>query len=282
MFVIFFNNISVFLSFLALLVNNILVWWSIFLIMTLVFVMLNKKIGSYSSLFNYFVIQESLGLVFLMFSFSYFQLLILLLKIGVSPFHFWIFNVTNSVFGYNLVWFLTFQKLPFLVVLLQFLIGGFMFLLILGLFVCLLQMFLTKGFKNLLILSSTESFNWIVLGFMISFFNVFFIFVYYFMVMVFLIPKFEYMNIFGYLSWETMLVFMNLPFSVNFFVKIFSLSEILKIHGFSVLMLLLLMFFSVLSLSFWLVNLSTKFFVVFKYGKSLFYFFIPLTLVVLI
>lgn len=50
--------------------------------------MLNKKVQSYRSLFNYFVMQESLGLIFLMFSFGYMQLIILMFKIGIAPFHF--------------------------------------------------------------------------------------------------------------------------------------------------------------------------------------------------
>nr|YP_010519820.1 NADH dehydrogenase subunit 2 [Parazoniolaimus collaris]UXP34597.1 NADH dehydrogenase subunit 2 [Parazoniolaimus collaris] len=272
----------VFLSLLSVLVNNILIWWSIFLLMTLVFVALNKKVGSYSSLFNYFVMQESLGLLFLMFSFGYFQLLMVMFKIGMAPFHFWIFSVTNSVYGFNLMWFLTFQKLPFLLIFLQMMVGKLIFLLMLGLFFCLFQMLLMKTYKNLLILSSTESFNWITLGFLMSFLNVLFIFVYYFVLMVLVIPKFEFFNVSNFVGWETMLIFMNLPFSVNFFVKIFSLSEIFKVQSFGFLLLLFLMFFSSLSLGFWMVNLSTKFSEVFKYSKSLFMFFVPLTLMILI
>nr|YP_010519796.1 NADH dehydrogenase subunit 2 [Zoniolaimus dendrolagi]UXP34573.1 NADH dehydrogenase subunit 2 [Zoniolaimus dendrolagi] len=272
----------IFLSLLSVLVNNILVWWSIFLLMTLVFVALNKKVGSYSSLFNYFVMQESLGLMFLMFSFGYFQLLMVMLKIGMAPFHFWIFSVTNSVYGFNLMWFLTFQKLPFLLIFLQMMVSNLIFLLMLGLFFCLFQMLLMKTYKNLLILSSTESFNWITLGFLMSFLNVLFIFVYYFLLMIMVIPKFEFFSVGNFVGWETMLIFMNLPFSVNFFVKIFSLSEIFKVQGFGFLLLLFLMFFSSLSLGFWMVNLSTKFVDVFKYSKSLFMFFVPMTLMILI
>nr|YP_009131594.1 NADH dehydrogenase subunit 2 [Strongylus equinus]AJG02960.1 NADH dehydrogenase subunit 2 [Strongylus equinus] len=272
----------IFLSLMAILVNNVLVWWSIFLLMTLVFVMLNKSINSYSTLFNYFVMQESLGLLFLIFSFGYFQLLILMFKIGMAPFHFWLFSVTNSVYGFNLMWFLTFQKLPFLLIFLQLMVNKLILLLMLGLFMCLFQMLLMKTYKNLLILSSTESFNWITLGFVMSFFNVLMIFMYYMFLMLLIIPKFEMFNVSNFLGWETMLVFMNLPFSVNFFVKIFSLSEILKMHSFSILLLLFMMFFSVLSLSFWMVNLSTKFFMSFKYNKGLFLFFVPLTLMILI
>nr|UDL72555.1 NADH dehydrogenase subunit 2 [Oesophagostomoides stirtoni] len=272
----------IFLSLLGMVVNNILVWWSIFLLMTLVFVMLNKKVDSYNSLFNYFVMQESLGLLFLMFSFGYFQLLIVMFKIGMAPFHFWIFSVTNGVFGFNLMWFLTFQKLPFLLIFLQMMVGNLVYLLMIGLFFCLFQMLLMKTYKNLLILSSTESFNWITLGFLMSFLNILFIFVYYLVLMVMVIPKFEFINVNNFVGWETMLIFMNLPFSVNFFVKIFSLSEVLKIQSFSFLFLLFMMFFSVLSLSFWMVNLSTKYYSLYKYSKELFLFFLPLTFMILI
>nr|YP_010519772.1 NADH dehydrogenase subunit 2 [Macroponema beveridgei]UXP34549.1 NADH dehydrogenase subunit 2 [Macroponema beveridgei] len=272
----------IFLSLLSVLVNNILVWWSVFLLMTLVFVALNKKVDSYSSLFNYFVMQESLGLLFLMFSFSYFQLLIVMFKIGMAPFHFWIFSVTNGVLGFNLMWFLTFQKLPFLLIFLQMMVNKLIFLLMIGLFFCLFQMLLMKTYKNLLILSSTESFNWITLGFLMSFLNILFVFVYYFVLMMMVIPKFEIFSMSSFVNWETMLIFMNLPFSVNFFVKIFSLSEILKVQSLGFLFLLFLMFFSSLSLGFWMVNLSTKFYKVFKYNKSLFMFFVPMTLMILI
>nr|UXK95546.1 NADH dehydrogenase subunit 2 [Macropostrongyloides baylisi] len=272
----------IFLSLLSMLVNNLLVWWSIFLLMTLVFVVLNKSVNSYSSLFNYFVLQESLGLFFLMFSYSYVQILIVMFKIGMAPFHFWIFSVTNSVLGFNLMWFLTFQKLPFLLIFLQMMVGKLIFLLMLGLLLCLFQMLLMKTYKNLLVLSSTESFNWITLGYVMSFINILFIFIYYCVMMIMIIPKFELMNVSNFIGWETMLVFMNLPFSVNFFVKIFSLSEIFKIQSMGFLFLLFLMFFSALSLGFWMVNLSTKFYNVSKYSKSIFLFFIPLTMVILV
>nr|YP_009383834.1 NADH dehydrogenase subunit 2 [Cylicostephanus minutus]ARS44136.1 NADH dehydrogenase subunit 2 [Cylicostephanus minutus] len=280
--VMFLMMFVIFLSLLSLITNNILVWWSVFLLMTLVFVMLNKQTNSFSSLFNYFVMQESLGLLFLMFSFGYLQLLIVMFKIGMAPFHFWIFSVTNGVFGFNLMWFLTFQKLPFLLIFLQMMMAKLIFFLMLGLFFCLFQMLLVKTYKNLLILSSTESFNWITLGFAMSFFNVLFLFVYYFLLMLMIIPKFEMINVSNMVGWETMLVFMNLPFSVNFFVKIFSLSEILKVQGVGILLLLFMMFFSALSLSFWMVNLSTKYYKMIKYNKSIFMFIIPLTLIVLL
>nr|YP_009391009.1 NADH dehydrogenase subunit 2 [Caenorhabditis angaria]ARV88261.1 NADH dehydrogenase subunit 2 [Caenorhabditis angaria] len=255
--VIFLSVFTFLLTFLSLLTNNIIVWWSIFLLMTIVFTLLNKSNKSYTSVFNYFVIQESLGLLFLVFSSGFLQFFIILMKIGVAPLHFWIFNVTNNIFNYSLMWFLTFQKLPFLTILLQLFWLSSTYLLLFGLLVCYLQLFVMKSYKNLLIISSTESFNWIILGVFFSFFNSLYLFLYYFVLMFLLISKFSKGSK-NFVNWETMLVFLNIPFSVSFFVKIFSLSEIFKFESFFVLLLLFLMFLSVLSFSFWLINLSMK------------------------
>lgn len=255
--IIFLILIVLFFTLLRLLRNNLIVWWRIFLIITILFVLLNKGTKRYRSIFNYFVIQERLGLLFLVFYRGIFQFFIILIKIGVAPLHFWIFNVTNNVYNFNLIWFLTFQKLPFLVILLQiFWLSAFIFLIV-GLLICYLQIFLLKSYKNLIIISSTESFNWIIIGLFFSFFNSLYLFFYYFVLIVILISKYSKQSL-NFVNWETILVFLNLPFSISFFVKIFSLSEILKLESIFVLLLLFLIFLSVLSFSFWLINLRTK------------------------
>lgn len=246
-----------FFTLLSLLRNNLIVWWSIFLIITVLFVLLNKSTKRYSRIFNYFVIQERLGLLFLVFYRRFFQFFIILIKIGVAPLHFWIFTVTNNVFNFNLIWFLTFQKLPFLVILLQIFWLNASILLIFGLLICYLQIFLLKSYKNLIIISSTESFNWIIIGLFFSFFNSLYLFFYYFILIVILISKYSKQNL-NFVNWETILVFLNLPFRVSFFVKIFSLREILKFERFFILILLFLIFLSVLSFRFWLINLRIK------------------------
>ena len=249
--------ITIFLTLLGLLVNNLIVWWSIFLIITILFTLLNKRNKRYRRVFNYFIIQESLGLLFLVFSGGILQFFIVLIKIGVAPLHFWIFNVTNNIINYSLMWFLTFQKLPFLVILLQIFWLNSFYLLIFGLLICYLQIFIIKRYKNLIIISSTESFNWIILGLFFSVLNSLYLFIYYFVLIAILISKFTKFRQ-NFVNWETSLVFLNIPFSVSFFVKIFSLSEILKFESFFVLLLLFLMFLSVLAFSFWLINLSIK------------------------
>lgn len=256
--IIFLSLFTLFLTFLSILTNNIIVWWSIFLLITVVFILLNKSRKSYTRIFNYFVIQESLGLLFLLFRRGLLQFFIILLKIGVAPLHFWIFNVTNNIFNYGLMWFLTFQKLPFLTILLQIFWLSSVYILLFGLLVCYIQIFVIKSYKNLLIISSTESFNWIVLGVFFSMFNTLYLFIYYFILIFLLISKFSKTTGYNFINWETTLVFLNIPFRVSFFVKIFSLREIFKFDSFFTLFLLFTIFLSVLAFRFWLINLSIK------------------------
>nr|YP_009186328.1 NADH dehydrogenase subunit 2 [Parastrongyloides trichosuri]BAT21169.1 NADH dehydrogenase subunit 2 [Parastrongyloides trichosuri] len=252
---------------------NIFIWWSTFLIMTLLFVLINKSNYSFHGLLNYFVIQEFLGLVFLLLNFSYFQLFVLFLKVGVSPFHFWIFSVVNSIYGWGVLWFLTFQKLPFFPVILYFLDFSFYFVILLGIFVCYFQLFVLKSYKSLLVISSTESFNWIIFLAFFSIFNGFLFFCYYIVLMFFLIEYSSKKNQ-DFFSWELVLLFMNIPLSLNFFIKIFSFISLLDVSSFVFLFVLFLMFLSMLCFGFWLVNMSTKFYFYNVLNFNSFYFFI--------
>uniref|UniRef100_A0A1I7XV86 NADH dehydrogenase subunit 2 n=1 Tax=Heterorhabditis bacteriophora TaxID=37862 RepID=A0A1I7XV86_HETBA len=107
-----------------------------------------------------------------------------------------------------------------------------------------------KGYKNLLIVSSTE--------FIFSFFNVFCLFIYYFLLFILIVPKFSKNSSLAFFNWESTLILFNIPLRISFFIKIFSLSEILKIDSFFVVFLLFLMFLSVLSFGYWLINLRIK------------------------
>jgi len=269
--IIFLILFVIFISLLSIIRNNVVIWWRVFLLITISFIFLNKRVKRYSSLINYFIIQESLGLIFLLINFGFLQFFIVLMKIGVAPLHFWVFRVTNNIFSYNLIWFLTFQKLPFLLILLQIFWLRSFILLFIGLLVCYLQIFSIKNYKNLLVLSSTESFNWIIIGLFISIFNTLYLFLYYLILMVIIINKFSKIN-FNFLNWETILVFLNIPFRVTFFVKIFSLREIFKFNNFFILLVLFIIFLSVLTFSFWLVNISTKFRDVNQNNNKFFYF----------
>lgn len=244
-------------SFISLISNNIVVYWRLFLIITLLFVILNKEKGGYISNFNYFIIQEVLGLIFLLFSRSFIVFFVILIKIGVAPLHFWIFSITNNIRNLRLIWFLVFQKVPAFFILIQN-FYNYIYLLLFGLLLCYLQLYLMKGQKNIIIISSTESFNWIIIGFIFTFFSPIFLFVYYSLLMLFILPKVTEIQHLDF-NITTILVFLNTPFSVVFFVKVFSLVEILINENY--LLVLLLIFairLSIYRIGYWLVNYSLK------------------------
>jgi len=68
--------------------NNILLWWSVFVFMDLVFIFLCKSVDNYSIIINYFIIQERLALMFLIVNSLMIQFFIVITKMGIAPFHY--------------------------------------------------------------------------------------------------------------------------------------------------------------------------------------------------
>nr|YP_010487907.1 NADH dehydrogenase subunit 2 [Strongyloides vituli]UWI71775.1 NADH dehydrogenase subunit 2 [Strongyloides vituli] len=237
--------------------SNVVVWWVVFLLMTLGFIFINQ--GSRTSMINYFIVQEVLGFCFLLISFSSIQFVILLMKAGVAPFHFWVFSVTNNISGFGVMWFLTLQKLPFVPVVQYLLSSIFIYVLVFGILFCYFQLFFIKSYKNMMVLSSTESFNWLMLIMAFSLFSGLLFSVVY-VVFFFFLLDFSSSKSFDHYNWETVLVFLNIPFSITFFIKFFSLVSVFNYSSFLILLVLFSMFLSMISLGFWLVNMSTKFY----------------------
>lgn len=131
----------------------------------------------------------------------------------------------------------------------------------------------------MIVISSTESFNWVILTCFLSVINVVYLFFYYLCLMLMLMPSFVLKD-YGFINWETIFVFLNVPFSVSFFIKVFSLRELFKLGGIFILFLLFAMFLSMLCFSLWLVNMRTKTVWVLRDNiKSVFFFVIPLIVV---
>lgn len=248
-----------------------MIWWRIFLLITVVFCLLRKGIGSYTSILNYFVIQERLGLFFLILNFGLLQFFVVMIKVGVAPLHFWLFRVTSGLYNWLLMWFLTFQKIPFLPVLVQLFSFLLMWLFLFGIILCYFQLFVMKGYKNIIIISSTESFNWILMVRFLSLVNVVFLFFYYVVLMILLMPLFIKKEV-SFINWETVFVFINVPFSVTFFVKIFSLGCVIFFAGWFLLVVLFLMFLSLLSFRIWLINSSVKNYIFIQNNYKVFFF----------
>ena len=141
---------------------------------------------------------------------------------------------------------MTFQKLPFIPVLLLLFHYFFLFLIFIGLVFCYLQIYNIKNFKLIIVLSSTESFNWILLGLLFGVFGFLFIVLFYFINIIFFIVFFNSNN-FSFLNLETVLVFLNIPIGVVFFVKIFILYLGFLVFDYFIFFILFLIFLSSLS-----------------------------------
>jgi len=240
--------------------NNLVLWWSVFLILTLLFLIIIKKDFSFKRIVGYFLIQEVCGLLFLIITYDFFQLFLVFIKTGVSPFHFWIFSVLNDCVGFNLLWFLTFQKIPYLLTIIYLFVLVFIFVLFLGVLFCFIQIFIIKNFKNIIIINSTESFSWVLLSLVFTFFEFFQLFSYYVLIFFILLP---YIN-FSFLGfrWELVLFILNIPLSLNFFVKFLSLSFI-SFLNFYFLLVLFLIFLSVVGFSYFIIKNSVSFYKIF-------------------
>lgn len=177
------------------------------------------KDNFYSSVITYYILQEVCGYYFLVFNNWKLQFLLLMLKSGSAPFHFWLFSVLRGIKKWNVFWFLTLQKLPYFSVLVNF-CGDFYFtFLFFGIIFCYFQFFLLRDFSDMLVVASTESFNWLLILGMFSFNDVLFLFFFYYFVM-FLIVFYVYGFGFNFVSLEMVLVFFNVPLSLTFFLKV--------------------------------------------------------------
>nr|BAV82815.1 NADH dehydrogenase subunit 2 [Onchocerca volvulus] len=239
LFFVFF--LLLFLSFINFCVVDYIVWWSIFVICTFVFVFfVGGELGFSSCLVNYYVIQEVCGYYFLVFDGWKLQFLLLMLKSGSSPFHFWLFSVLGGLNKWFVLWFLTLQKLPYFVVLVNF-CGDFFFLfLFFGMIFCYFQFFLLRSYRDLLVVGSAESFNWLLLLGIFSFNEVFVLFFFYYFVMFFVI-SYVYGGFLDFLSLEMLMFFFNVPLSITFFLKVIVLFGSSFFVGFYYLFLLLFM-----------------------------------------
>nr|YP_004935157.1 NADH dehydrogenase subunit 2 [Acanthocheilonema viteae]ADN52137.1 NADH dehydrogenase subunit 2 [Acanthocheilonema viteae] len=236
---------SCFINFCVL---DYIVWWSVFVICTFVFIFLvSSCAGMSGSLVNYYVIQEICGYYFLVFDSWKLQFFFLMLKSGSAPFHFWIFSVLGSMEKWFVLWFLTLQKLPYFVVLVNFCSDIFFFFLVFGMFICYFHFFLLRSYRDMLVVGSTESFNWLLLLGMFSFNEVYVLFFFYYFVMFFVI---SYIYVFGcsFYGVEMLMVFFNVPMSVTFFLKVLLLFGSGLYVGVYYFFLLLLM--TIMALSF--------------------------------
>lgn len=108
------------LSFISLFIINIVFWWGITVVFTVLGVFKLKAGGSSKrSMLSYFIFEEFLGLIFLLSFNSLLLTALVIFKGGFAPFHFWLGKVLLSSGGTSFGWILTVQKLPYYVMVLQ-------------------------------------------------------------------------------------------------------------------------------------------------------------------
>nr|YP_003875466.1 NADH dehydrogenase subunit 2 [Chandlerella quiscali]ADL39024.1 NADH dehydrogenase subunit 2 [Chandlerella quiscali] len=239
MFIFFVFILLVLMSFINFCLMDYIVWWSIFVICTFVFVFF-VGLDNISYLINYYVVQEICGYYFLIFDKWKLQFLILLMKSGSAPFHFWLFSVVSGLKKWFILWFLVLQKLPYFPVLINFCNDFFFWFLVFGMFFCYFHFFFLRNCIDMIVISSTESFMWLLI-FSIFFSNeVLFFFVFYYLIMFLIIPYVFNMSM-NFLSLEMIFIFFNVPMSITFFLKIFLLFGSFDYVGFYYYYLLLLL-----------------------------------------
>lgn len=196
--------------------SRIPLYWAVFVSMTIVF-SFYMQLFSVSSVvvYNYVLLQEFLGLFFLLNYFSWLPVFSLLFKLGVSPFQYWVFYLVPFFSPSLLLWFLIFHKFVFLplLLILIFNISTFLFL---GIFLVQLQFLGIRSFFSLVVLSSIESFSWLLL---LSIFSVIswwlLSFLYIFSLFVLLGGMFRS----GYLSFPLVFLLVSFPSTINFILK---------------------------------------------------------------
>jgi len=151
-------------SVLLVVVENKFLQFSMLFSGTLIFLILIAMYGGWRNIiFNYFLLQEYLGLHYVLRVSSFIIFLVLIIKGGISPFLFWVFIMVDSLDGLLFSIFVSFQKVyPLsLVLFLQGIIEKIF--LLLRVFVVLLLYWINYSYKFLFVLSRGESLSWSVL-----------------------------------------------------------------------------------------------------------------------
>nr|YP_010618319.1 NADH dehydrogenase subunit 2 [Clavinema parasiluri]WAX01697.1 NADH dehydrogenase subunit 2 [Clavinema parasiluri] len=250
-----FGFMFVLMFFINFVVNNVLVWWSVFVISVFIFIWMCKFYGSLVGMVNYFVVQEGAGLLFLFFSGSVVQFFSLMVKSGLSPFHFWIFSVGLDLKSYMMMWFLVVQKLPFIPVILGVFDFCYFLILILGLLVCHFQYLVLNSDSSMLMISSTESFGWLVLILCWSYYSFILMVCVYMLMMVVVVGVLGGLGLSGNLGWDSVIVFMNFPLGLVFILKYYVIS-LVSCCSFVILILFFSVVMAYMCLMFWMISVS--------------------------
>jgi hypothetical protein len=202
---------------------SIVFWWSLFFWTTLLFLWILKR--NFYPFLIYFIVQELRGLIFVISIGGVLSFWIILLKLGVSPLHFWVFSVIGPLKRYSLIWFNTFQKIPYFFPLKILFLKRSRIFVLFGKLVLMVQIFIVKGLEMLFTLGSIESFNSVILCIEEDSLNVLFVVIVYWILMGVLVIS---NNLSKILKREEMRFWqIRFPLALPFFLKMIILGGVL-------------------------------------------------------
>lgn len=268
-----------FCTLLILLTNVVVIWWCTFLVLTLVFLIILKEEKSFFSIIIYYVVQEFCGLIFLLIWGTKLTGLVLILKTGVAPLHFWVFPFLAPLNNWTLVWFLTLQKLPYTYPLILVLTTNLIYLLVFGLLIMYSQMLIIKETKFLLVLRSMERYRWGLISRLRESSSVYLYLVIY-LVSFFLIFNIRFNLTRRITRYEVTFWVIGFPFGLPFYLKVLSLTLTINLGFFLLCFLMGLISFTIWAISF-LVLYSSKRFVI-TYNNIIPFYFLYLAVMLMV
>lgn len=170
MLIYIFSNI-IFLSFIS--PFTFWLWLEFNIIVFIILTFKNKtefSIENSAASFFYFLVQRFSSILLLFYLFwqknfciDFFIVLILFLKSGIVPFHYWVFKLAKQLISVPLVLMLTVQKFPIMVFFLSYNFYDIYFPLVINLIFSFLLLFYRKEYREFLVSSRICSFNWFLL-----------------------------------------------------------------------------------------------------------------------
>lgn len=118
---------------------------------------------SIEKIFQYYVLQEVCRFLYFIKVSWFLQVLVLVLKIGLSPLFFWSLIIRGSLKGILFSWFISVQKLYGLVLFYYLVERGLVFFLVLSLFFLYVRMWGVFSLKWFLILRRCERLGWFLM-----------------------------------------------------------------------------------------------------------------------
>lgn len=153
-------------------INGQFISWVLFEFNTLAFLLLcNLYIEEYDVIIYYFLLQSLGSFVFYLSliygdnTFTYFlKYSAMLLKMGVFPFHFWVYKFSSSVHPLIFSYLLTLQKIPPMLVIFMMYSDGLAAICIVCMAIGSIFIYFSKNLKELIISSSIYMTYWNLLG----------------------------------------------------------------------------------------------------------------------